>query len=216
MNKYSGYNVLEVAVTVSSAIWLTPHLQTTYPDIPDWVWGLGTPAAAAFAVFFASLLLWQKATVEATWKEGVGPTQNDIIAKLDPTTKVSPFYEIGFGGEPKGGLTRLLMWWLRRKNLRLTVDIPGAPITTTVEDSSKDLNRVNLARPDYRKGFSIRVVEAPNPHTWMLAVIYFDAETVLNQRTFVVKYTAIADGWWPNLLAKLVGVTSPTNTITFH
>lgn len=209
-------NAIELGLITVASLYLVPLVQDAYPDVPGIVVEIITPVVLAVTVVVVSLIFWQRQVITATWSEETGPDLENIRVQLNPTTLVSPLYEVGFTGMPKGLLTQWLMWWLRRHALRLTFEVRGALVATTVQYSTRDDARAPVGRSDYRNGFSMKVKEPATPHTWLIAKVFFQAETTMNQKPFSAKHRANAQGFLPGCLAYLVKVDSPTKTLTFY
>lgn len=209
-------NAIELGVTVVLSLFIVPRVEAAFPDLPGIVVEIVSPVVIAVAVAVISLIFWQRPVITATWSEETGPDLENIRVQLTPGTLVSPQYEVGFTGVPKGLLTQWLMWWLRRHALRLTFEVRGALISTTVRYSTRDESRDPVGQSDYRNGFSMRVKEPAEPHNWLIAKVFFQAETSMNQKPFSAKHRAVAEGRLARLLVRLVKVDSPTKSLTFY
>jgi hypothetical protein len=201
------FNLFEAAFTVWISYWAIPRAQTLMPHMPAWVPDGLTPVAAALFVGTVSLILWQRPTVEVAWKTQTDRTPlRDIRVSLRAPHYASEQFEVSFGGRPKGVLTIALMWWLRKKGLRLLVHPVGAPVAMTVAYSSTDRAGLALGAAD-ENGFSMRAVAAPQPRTWMWAKVFFQSQTSVND-TFSFGYGATASTKMSRLMSRFVRVTS--------
>jgi len=209
-------NAVELGFIAAASLFVVPMVEDALPDVPGIVVEIVTPVVIAVAVVVVSILFWQRPVITATWSEETGPDLENIRVQLHPATLVSPLYEVGFTGVPRGLMTQWLMWTLRRRGLRLTFEVPGALVSTTMRHSTRDESGAPVGLSDYRNGFSMKVNEPAASHTWLLAKVFFQAETRMNQRSFSAKHKAVARGFLPGLLARLVKVDSPTKMLTFY
>ncbi|WP_157749832.1 hypothetical protein [Microbacterium sp. TPU 3598] len=210
-------NAVELGFIVAATLYIVPRLKAVYPEAPDLLWEAGVPLIVALLVAVVSLLWWQRPVIIAEWREDSGPVLDDLRTELVGAERVSPPYQVTFGGVPKGLLTQALVWWLRtRRDLRVVTFVPSAPISTTVRHSSPDRDGRPLGAPDYDNGFSMRVGHPPQPDTWLWASVFFQAATAINQVPFTVRHAMTAQGSIANALAKFVVVRSRTKRVTFY
>lgn len=202
------FNALEATVAIFVSYQLLPVVERQWPDLPPWIADAGTVIVVAVVVAAVSLCIWQRPTVQVTWKQerDLNPAA-DVRIKLRAPKFVSPPFEVAFKGRPKGFVTMLLMRYLRSRGLRLMVVPSGAPVLTNVVRSSPIDANTSIGAADISNGFSVRVVTAAQPQTWMWAKVFFSGSTTVHD-TFALSYGATATTKPAQLLSKLVHVTS--------
>lgn len=209
-------NLVEAVAAIYISYRLLPLVETWWPDLPAWAVDIGTLLAVALIVAVVSLLLWQRPRVEVSWKQRSDPAPlADLRMRLRPPRYVSPQFEVSFKGRPKGMLTMLLMTYLRRRLLRLTVVPIGAPVVMTVPVSSPIDANTSVGAADVANGFSVRVHSPAQPETWIWAKVFFTATTGAND-TFTMAYGATASTKPAQLLSKLVQATSKVEVLIIN
>ncbi|MFJ3490694.1 hypothetical protein [Leifsonia aquatica] len=209
-------NLAEIAVTVYFTVTLNPWLSKTLSAVPQWLMDIGTPFLILLAVEAIALITFQRPVIAVEWKGATGPALQDLRVALNRTSFASEQYEVTFRGKPKGYLTKLLMWWLRKRGLKLTVEFPGAPITTLVDFSSPDGAGGFLGASDGVNGFSMRIITSAEAAAWSWAKVSFQAQTTLNTQDFNTRYRATTTRPWSRLWSKLVKVSTKTSLMTLY
>lgn len=208
--------LVETTAAVFIGYWALPRAEQLWPGIPAPIIDAGTAIFVAVFVAAVSLALWQRPTITVTWKlqDDIAPA-SDLRLQLRAPGYASGPYQVSFSGAARGGIALLLMSYLRRRALRITVIPVGAPLITTVVRSSRIDENTSVGASDADNGFSMRVTTKPRPQTWMWAKVYFKSDTTVND-TFAVDYATTASTKPAELLSKLIRVSSKVEDLIIY